>query len=63
MLCDLQFFLMVSFIETPRNMSLSHCLKYILFISQFSTTIVFQFILDIVVFPRDIAAFMQNFEG
>ena len=63
MLCDLQFFLMVSFIETARNMSLSHCLKYTLFISQFSTTIVFQFLLDIVVVPRDIAAFMQNFEG
>ena len=44
-------------------MSLSHCLKYTLFISQFSTTIVFQFILDIVVFPRDIAAFMQNLRG
>ena len=44
-------------------MSLSECLKYTLFISQFSITIVFQFLLDIVVVPRDIAAFMQKFEG
>lgn len=57
------FFNGIFYWNSQEYVPLSHCLKYTLFISQFSRTIVFQFLLDIVVVPRDMAAInMQNFK-